>query len=435
MDKNDESQEGDDSRKEPEGSSDCQENQEQPKSPDIEKKELVPDAGENTPKEKAETNAHNGNSSPASDGSASEAVRVQPPKGKLAGSYLAIAIVISVLALIGLGCGIARTVIASHASTPSGQVASSTASATNSSQSSSTPSNNTAQNSSSSTTSSSASSSQASQNNADSSSTITTADSTFNATSNICARLGDTSNNSASPTFTPLLAAGFNVSGTAHWGSVLSCVAFNTFMPSTVETQLKSLVDQAAVDYNDGSANAPNGQAMSWIFSDKSKIYVYYAPGQGNNAWSVTFNTKPETSQSSGSSIPVFPATQVSDALITLQNTYMQCSTVGGDSNSMQVSTTTSSDALSLAGSSNWGPVLTCIAQYSDMPTTIQSNIQSAINNYASTTESADPNPTTLSWSMKDNTKLYASYSGGEQQGEWFFVIGTSTPPTGWDVG
>ena len=144
MDKNDESQEGDDSRKEPEGSSDCQENQEQPKSPD--KKELVPDAGENTPKEKADTNAHNGNSSPASDGSASEAVRVQPPKGKLAGSYLAIAIVISVLALIGLGCGIARTVIASHASTPSGQVVSSTASATNSSQSSSTPSNNTAQN-------------------------------------------------------------------------------------------------------------------------------------------------------------------------------------------------------------------------------------------------------------------------------------------------
>ncbi|MBR6440016.1 MAG: hypothetical protein IKS61_01715 [Aeriscardovia sp.] len=435
MHKNDESQEGDDSHKEPEGSPDCQENQEQPKSSDVEKKELVPAADENTPKEKAETKATNGNSSPTSNGSASEAVKVQPPKGRLAGSYLAVAIVISVLALIGLGCGIARTVITSHASTPSSQIGSSTDSSTNSSQPSSTSSSSSAQNSPSSTASSSASSSQASQNNAGSSSTITTAYSSFNATSNICDPSGDTSNNSDSPTFTPLLAAGFNVSGTAHWGSVLSCVAFNTFMPSTVETQLKSLVDQAAVDYSNGSANSPNGQAMSWIFSDKSKIYAYYAPGQGNNAWSVTFNTKPETSQSSGSSIPVFPATQVSDALTTLQNTYTQCSAVGGDSNSMQVSTTTSSDALSLAGSSNWGPVLTCLAQHSDMPNTIQTNIQSAINNYASTDESSDPNPTTLSWSMKDGTKLYASYSGGEQQGEWLFVIGTSVPPTGWNVG
>ena len=119
---------------------------------------------------------------------------------------------------------------------------------------------------------------------------------------------------------------------------------------------------------------------------------------------------------------------------MTLQSVYSQCSTAGDESNNLQATSTSSSDSLILAGGSDWGPVLTCIAQYSSMPNAIQKNIKSAINDYASFSPST-PNPTTLNWTMKDGAELYASYSAGEDEGEWLFVLGTPAPPTGWDAG
>lgn len=428
MKRNDESQEDEDSSKRPGENSGPQQSEEQAEPLKAGEASLVPASKEHNFGEKSEI-GRKGNASSTANGPALEAIKVHPPKGKLSGGFLAAAIVASVLALVGLACGIARTALTSRASASSSQRVDSVDSSNAGASPSSTPSAPSG-------SSSSSSSSQTSQNSSSSGSTSTVAQSVFNATANMCEPSENTSSDSNSSTLTQQLAAGFNVSGTAHWGSVLSCVALNTFMPSTAEAKLKSLVDQAAVAYNSGSANAPNQQAISWVFGDKSKIYAYYAPGQGNDAWSIDFNTVPETSQSSGdeTSIPIFPAANISDAVMTLQSVYSQCSTAGDGSNNLQATSSPSSDSLVLAGGSDWGPVLTCIAQYSSMPNAIQNNIKSAINNYASSSPSA-PNPTTLNWDMKDGTKLYASYSGGEDEGEWLFVLGSSAPPTGWDVG
>ncbi|MBO6098337.1 MAG: zinc ribbon domain-containing protein [Aeriscardovia sp.] len=360
-----------------------------------------------------------------------QAEKAAAPRGRIGGGFLAAVIAVAALAAIGVGCGIVHTVIASASASSSQESGSDLASGGSSagsygggeegSQSSSSGSSSSSTSSSSSpsssATSSSSGSSQAAsgQGEADAVSDLASAQN--------CSGAGG----SATLQSGPSSQSAFTVSGTSAWGPILTCVAQQTSMPSSEEAEIRSFVNQAAANSESGSSSA-SPQTVSWGLGDKSEIYATFAPSPGGQGgWSVGFaDTRSASaadfqdlqSEDQGSDA----ASQGSDAVSALQNSAQQCSADAGESDLQ--SNPSGPDMLIISGQSDWGSVLACVARHTSMPAADQAKIKSFVD-----AVSSDPNSGqsggTVSWSMKDGSKIYTSYDlAASQPGAWIVDMG-----------
>ena len=79
---------------------------------------------------------------------------------------------------------------------------------------------------------------------------------------------------------------------------------------------------------------------------------------------------------------------------------------------------------LIVTGEDGWGAVLLYVAQDTSMSASIQIKIKSFISAISSDPNS-DPSGATMSWSMKDGSKIYTSYDpAASQPGAWIVDMG-----------
>ena len=364
--------------------------------------------------------------SQAPKASGPEAASAAPPEGKISGGLLAAAIIAGVLALAGVGCGIVQTVITSNFNASSSQSDGSDLASGNSSSSSSG-----AGNASGSSSSSSPSSSSSGPQQTNSTQGATDAVSDLE-NSQSCSNEGGSANLQGSPTSQ----SAFSVSGTSDWGPVLSCVAEATQMPASDQAQIKSFVNQISEDGDDGSSPSSSApQTVSWSLGDKSKIYATFAPSPGGQGgWSVNFaSTEAESAadfqdsesegESSGSSL------EGTAAASALQNAVQQCPANGQGAD--LESNPSGPDMLIASGQTDWGPVLSCVAEETQMPASDQAQIKSFVNGVSANSNS-DLSGGSLNWSMKDGSKIYASYApSASQPGAWILDMGDASSSTG----
>ena len=360
-----------------------------------------------------------------------QAEKAAAPQGKIGGGFLAAVIAVAALAAIGVGCGIVHTVIASASASSSQESGSDLASGGSSagsygggeegSQSSSSGSSSTSSSPSSPSSSGTSSSSGSSQ--AASGQGETDAVSDLVSAQN-CSGAGGSATLQSSPSSQ----SAFTVSGTSAWGPILTCVAQQTSMPSSEETEIRSFVNQVAANSESGSSSSASPQTVSWGLGDKSEIYATFAPAPGGQGgWSVGFaDTRSASaadfqdlqSEDQGSDA----VSQGSDAVLALQNSAQQCSADVGESDLQ--SNPSGPDMLIISGQNDWGSVLACVAQHTSMPAADQAKIKSFVD-----AVSSDPNSGqsggTVSWSMKDGSKIYTSYDpAASQPGAWIVDMG-----------
>ncbi|MBO6003616.1 MAG: hypothetical protein J6P35_01405, partial [Aeriscardovia sp.] len=116
------------------------------------------------------------------------------------------------------------------------------------------------------------------------------------------------------------------------------------------------------------------------------------------------------------------------DAVSDLENS-QSCSNEGGSAN-LQGSPTSQS-AFSVSGTSDWGPVLSCVAEETQMPASAQAQIKSFVNGVSANSNS-DLSGGSLNWSMKDGSRIYASYApSASQPGAWILDMGDASSSTG----
>ena len=74
---------------------------------------------------------------------------------------------------------------------------------------------------------------------------------------------------------------------------------------------------------------------------------------------------------------------------------------------------------LIVTGEDGWGAALLYVAQDTSMGASVQINIKSFISAISSDPNS-DPSGATMSWSMKDGSKIYVPYAlAASQSGAW----------------
>ena len=92
---------------------------------------------------------------------------------------------------------------------------------------------------------------------------------------------------------------GFIISGNGTWDNLMNCVVAQTSMPSSIESQMKSLIHTINTN-TDADQTILNAH---WSLSDGSTIYVNYGGPENMGGWYAHFSLKdPNTTSSSSTS-------------------------------------------------------------------------------------------------------------------------------------
>lgn len=91
----------------------------------------------------------------------------------------------------------------------------------------------------------------------------------------------------------------FSVTGTSGWQAIMTCVAKDLYMPSSVQAKIRDFINK---DITSG-LHTYTSSTVEWNLQDGSSIYATYtAPLNGNGGWVINFsNVNPEVSDSSNS--------------------------------------------------------------------------------------------------------------------------------------
>ena len=87
----------------------------------------------------------------------------------------------------------------------------------------------------------------------------------------------------------------FYVGGTNLWGSLMSCVAETTGMPTSVETQLNNFISSDVAALEGGpSLSGKVSESTNWTLGDGSVIYLDFGgPQNSTGGWSAHFSLNP----------------------------------------------------------------------------------------------------------------------------------------------
>lgn len=261
-------------------------------------------------------------------------------------------------------------------------------------------------------------------------------------------------------------------SGATTLDPIMNCIMSTVHMPSSVETELETDISQAVSTLQESQNSNPLTQLSglksintSWNLQDGSTLYLSYGPpaiplgswsavistsksilsgasssnssnlvGQSSASSAGSTNTNGNSSSSPTNSNTTNQKSSYQNALMAIESTTTACSTyetqneISDDSLSF-IGPASGGPEVDVSGTNTWDPMMTCVAKQLYMPTSVESELKSAIVQAVSaingnTSFSSVPMINT-SWSLSDGSKIYLGFSGAaDSAGSWVASFG-----------
>ena len=282
------------------------------------------------------------------------------------------------------------------------------------------------------------------------------------------------------------------VGGPTPLDPITNCIIQELHMPSSVETELKADIAQVVSVLQESQNSNPLTKLSglpsintSWNLQDGSTIYLSYGPpaiplgswsaligvtksilsgtssspsesstnanGNSNsssinsNATSSSTSTIPNAPNQTSSSLPTnspnmngssgsdtdssSPTDHSSDADAALNATKV-CDNKGP--NTYFNESDSGSPYVSTSGTKEWGQMMACVAQQSQMPSSVEIGLKNFLSNYVSALKNNSTFPAggQMNWWLNDGSEITVSYGGAATTSKWVINFWTTNSPS-----